>query len=129
MIVTPDSSYENWVGINWAEYPGGTFPAGLDTPVITHVLSSYTIHAPNDSTFGSSSYVVQGTNAPIGWGSWTTLSSGNFAQTIGEVVTGSVTAGAEFQFHRVAFATGIGRPIAVAQVQFSVADSATMATS
>lgn len=130
MITTPDSSFGNWIGINWAEYPGGTFPTGLDTPVIVHTLASYRIYAPNDSTFGSSSYVVQGSN--IGgttWGFWTTLASGNISGFVGEVISGSVTAGAEYQFHRVGFWGGGGFSIAVAQVQFSVSDTATMGTS
>jgi|KBSMisStandDraft_5_1062788.scaffolds.fasta_scaffold20169_4 hypothetical protein len=130
MITTVDSSYGNYVGINWAGYPGGTFPTGLDTPVITHTLASYALYAPNDSTFGSTSYVVQGSPfGDVNWGSWTTLSSGNFVGAIGEVATGTVNVGQQFQFHRVGFWGGGGFSIAVAQVQFNVADEATMTTS
>lgn len=129
MIITPDSSFENYVGINWAEYPGGTFPTGLDVPVIVHTLQSFAIYAPNDSTFGSSSYVVQGSPGPAGWGSWTTLASGAISGSIGEAISGSVAAGGAYQFHRVGFWGGGGFSIAVAQVQFNVADTATMTTS
>jgi len=121
MIVTPNSSFGNYVGINWAEYPGGTFPAGLDTPVLTHTLGNWKITAPNDSVFGSTGYVVQGSPIDTTWSAWTTLASGNTAGTVGETISGSVTTGGRFQFHRVAFWGG-GGPIAVAQVQFSVTD-------
>jgi hypothetical protein len=129
MILTVDSSFDNYVAINWAEYPAGTFPVGLDTPQILHTLSSWALYAPNDSTFGSSSYVIQGSNGPADWASWTTLASGSIAGTVGEVVTGSISTGGAYQFHRAAFWGGRGLPIAVAQVQFSVADTATVVSS
>lgn len=129
-ILTPDSSFDNWIGINWAEYPGGTWPVGLDVPVITHTLASYAIYAPFDSTFGSTSYVVQGTNGPAGWASWTTLASGNVNGFMGEVISGNVQGVTpSFQFHRVGLWGGGGFPINVAQVQFFVSDDATMTTS
>jgi hypothetical protein len=130
MIMQPGSSYENYVAINWAEYPAGTFPYGLDTPVIRHTLTDWVIQAPNDSTFGSSVYVIQGSNAPTtSFLSWTTLDSGGFFGLVGERRSGTATAGGAYQFHRVAFYGGVGDPIAVAQVQFNVLENATMVTS
>jgi hypothetical protein len=129
MIVRPGSSYENYVGINWAEYPGGTYPTGLDTPVIAHNLADWVIQAPNDSTFGSSAFVIQGSNTQGPWTSWTTLYSAGLFGIVGEQRSGTTAVGGFYQFHRVAFYGGIGDPIAVAQVQFNVADSATMTTS
>lgn len=125
MIVTPDSSFENYVGINWSGYPGGTLPSSLDSPMLTHTLSSFTATAPNDSTFGSTGYVVQGSNLVAGWGTWTTILSGNTNQTVGETITGTSTFGGRYQFHRVAFFGGAG-PIAVAQVSISVSDGSSI---
>lgn len=119
-IVTVDSSFDNYVGINWTGYPP-TASSTINLPTITHTLSSYTIIAPNDGPFGSSAYVVQGSNLNAGWGTWTTISSGTTLQSIGEVISGTPVFGGRFQFHRVAFAGGIG-PISVAQVSFSVSD-------
>jgi hypothetical protein len=129
MILTTDSSFGNWVGINWAEYPAGTFPLGLDTPPILHTLSSWALYAPSDSTFGSTAYVIQGSNLAGGFATWTTLSAGNTAGAVGEVITGTAAVGAPYQFHRAAFWGGAGLPIAIAQVQFSVSDTATVTSS
>jgi hypothetical protein len=123
MVVTPDSSFGNYVGINWAGYPAGTFPPGLDTPVITHTLGSFTITAPNDSIFGSSAWAVQGSLfGSNSWALWVTLASGATLGAVGEVISGSVSLGGRYQFHRAAFSGASGRPIAVAQVSFSVVD-------
>lgn len=129
MIVTPDSSFGNWIGINWAEYPAGTYPIGLDVATITHTLSSWTVSAPNDSIINSSIFLIQGSNAPSNFGSWTTLAIRGIAGFPGERHSGTVGVGGQFQFHRVAFWGGNGFPIACAQVQFNVAESATMTTS
>lgn len=124
MIVTPNSSYENYVGINWSGYPGTTLPSCLTSPVLARTLSSFTATAPNDSTFGSTGYAVQGSALSIP-GTWTTLASGDTAQTVGEVISGSLISGERYQFHRMAFFGGAG-PIAVAQVTFSVADGSSI---
>jgi hypothetical protein len=120
MISTPNSSYNNYVGINWSGYPATTLPASLDSPVLTHTVESFTITAPNNSTFGSTAYVVQGSQVNSGFGSWTTIASGNPVGTVGESITGTGI-GARYQFHRVAFYGGASG-IAVAQVQFNVSD-------
>lgn len=119
-IATPVSSYGNYVGINWSEGLGVSTPSSLAAPVRTHTVTSYTIIGPNDTTIGSTSYVVQGSPVPAGWGAWTTIASGSIAGTLGETISGTASGG-RFQYHRVAFYAGSGA-ITVAQVKFSVAD-------
>lgn len=120
VITTSPSSYRSYVGINWSGYPATT-ASTLNSPVLTHTVTEYTITAPNDSTFGSTGYLVQGSPVDASWGSWTTIASGNPAGTVGEVITGTA-AGARYQFHRVAFFSNGGPTIAVAQVEFNVSD-------
>jgi hypothetical protein len=120
MISVANSSYNNYVGINWSGAPASIVPSSLNSPVRTHTVASFTITAPNDSTFGSTAYVVQGSVVDAGWGSWTTIASGNPVGTVGEVITGTGVGG-RYQFHRVAFYGG-ATAIAVAQVQFNVSD-------
>lgn len=121
------SSYENYVGVNWQEAPASLTPSSLNSPVITHTISAYTITAPNDSTFGSTGYLIQGSPVSGGYGAWTTIASGNPTGTIGEEITGT-TVGGRYQFHRVAFyGNGSGGAIAVAQVKFTVSDGSSNA--
>lgn len=115
------SSYDNYVGVNWTGNQN-SFPAALRGPVITHTVSSFTITAPVDSTFGSTAYVIQQSQTDAGWGSWTTIASGNPAGTVNETITGTC-AGSRAQFHRAAFLdNGHGTAIAVANVVFNVSD-------
>ena len=120
MISVANSSYNNYVGINWSGAPVSIVPSSLNSPVRTHTVASFTITAPNDTTFGSTAYVVQGSPVDAGFGSWTTISSGNPVGTVGEVITGTGVGG-RYQFHRVAFYGG-ATGIAVAQVAFAVSD-------
>lgn len=124
MISTPNSSYNNYVGINWSGDKATILPSSLNSPVLTHTVSNFTITAPNDSVFGSTAYVVQGSQVAAGWGSWTTISSGTFAGIIGESITGIGTGG-RYQFHRVAFYGNL-TSIAVAQISFSVSDGSSI---
>jgi len=111
----------NYIGINWTGRTQSlTAPSSLLPPVITHTVTSFSMTAPNDSTFGSSAFVIQGSPVNAGWGSWTTIYSGTTAGTVGETVTGQC-AGGRYGFHRAAL-WGNGGQIAVAQVQFSVAE-------
>jgi hypothetical protein len=124
MITTPNSSFNNYVGINWSGGFATITPSSLNSPVLSHTVSSFTITAPNNSTFGSTSYVVQGSPVDAGFGSWTTISSGHPTGTVGEVITGTGIGG-RYQFHRVAFYGGT-TAIAVAQVSLSVSDGSSM---
>ena len=105
-ISISNSSYNNYVGINWNGMNLNTIsvPSGLIPTARTHTLTSYTITAPVNAAIGSTSYLVQGSyvNATI-YGAWTTVSSGSIAGTVGEVITGTVTTGGSYPFHRVAF--------------------------
>jgi len=120
-IATPKSSFGNYVGINWTgDVSAITAPSSLLPPVRTHTVATFTINGPNDTTIGSTGYVIQGSQVNAGWGSWVTIASGNFAGTVGEVVTGTC-AGTRYQFHRAAFWGG-SSSISVAQVSFNVSD-------
>ena len=122
VIAVSKSSFNNYVGINWAGNANAlNMPSSLKGPVLTHTLSSYTITAPNDATFGSTGYMVQGSPVDAGWGSWTTVASGDTVGTVGEVISGTPSGG-RYQFHRVAFYGNGGSQISVAQVSLSVAD-------
>jgi hypothetical protein len=124
MISTPNSSFNNYVGINWSGPFAAITPSSLNSPVLSHTVSSFTITAPNNSTFGSTGYVVQGSQVDAGWGSWTTIASGNTAGTVGEVITGTGIGG-RYNFHRVAFYGG-ATAIAVAQISLSVSDGSSI---
>lgn len=121
-MATANSSYNNYVGINWT---GNTFritaPSSQSYPVRKHSITEFSIYAPNDSTIGSTAFVVQGADVNAGWGSWTTLYSGEPTGEVGETITGTPTGGL-YQFHRVAFLGGSGQTIAVAQVTFNVGE-------
>lgn len=121
-ISVSNSSYNNYVGINWT---GNTFsinaPSSLQYPIIKHSILTVSVTAPNDSTFGSTSFVVQGCPVePAPFGAWTTIYTGTPLGVVGETVTGACSGG-EYQFHRVAF-LGNGGQIAVAQVEFNVGE-------
>lgn len=117
-----NSSYNNYVGVNWAGRHQTVTPSSVGAPVITHTVTSFTLIAPVDSTFGSTAYLIQGSPVGgVGYGGWTTIASGNPAGSIGEEISGTTTGG-RYQFHRVAFYSTGGTAIAVAQVAFSVSD-------
>lgn len=124
---TINSSFGSYIGINWQGEPQANLPSTLQSPIITHSLSSVSIFAPTDRGFlGSNptSYVIQysPTNSAL-FGAWTTISSGTTAGTPGEVIGLSITSTMNnplSQFHRVAFLGNGSDYVAVAQVQFSV---------
>ncbi len=130
-ITVSNSSYNNWVGINWAgDVSGITTPSSLEARVVMYSLASFTANAPLDrgflGSYKATSYVVQG--SPTGgniWGEWTTVASGTTTGTPGENISGTCTGGS-YQFHRIAFLGDQLSPVSLAQVQFSVADSGTV---
>jgi len=122
-IVVSNSSFNNYVGINWTgNQTVLNAPSSLQSPVITHSVTSFTINAPMGGTFGSTGYAIQGsvTGSPA-WGAWNTIASGNTAGTIGEAISGT-TSGGKYGFHRAAF-YGTGAAISVAQVTFNVGET------
>lgn len=118
-----NSSYGNYVGINWSAIYRPINPVSIGAPVRTHAISDYVINAPNNATFGSTGYLIQGSVVDSShFAVWTTLASGSLNGTVGEQSSGTAS-GNRFQFHRVAFiGNGTGGPIGVAQVAFSVVD-------
>lgn len=120
-----NSSYNNYVGINWAgDVSGITTPSSLMARVIKHVVGSFSATAPNDRSFlgnTATPYVVQGAPVPTGWGAWTTISSGTTTGVSGETISGTCTGGA-YQFHRIAFLGDQTNFVAVANVEFNVTE-------
>jgi len=127
-----NSSYQNYIGVNWAgRVDNLAMPSSLMPPVLRYSVTSFTAVAPNDRSFlgtTATSYVVQGspTNTSL-YGAWTTISSGATAGTPGETISGDC-AGALYQFHRIAFQGDGVNPVTVAQLQFNVAQIGEIAT-
>lgn len=120
------SSYQNVVGKNWGGgLTGITTPSSLADPVQTHIVSSFTMYAPNDKPFlgsGATGFLFQGSNDG---GTWTTLYSGTTVGSIGETVTSassSLTATAPYQYHRLAINGDGISPVAIAQLAISISD-------
>lgn len=128
-----NSSYSNYVGINWAGANAAQLgaPSSLLPPVIRHSVTSFTINAPNDRSFLGTSptpYLIQ--SSPVDtslYGAWTTISSGTTTGSAGEVITGTCTGGSE-QFHRVAFLGDGLNYVSIAQAVFNVAQIGEIAT-
>lgn len=126
---TINSSYGSYVGINWQgeTQPNLSFPSSLQSPILTHSLSSATITAPTDRSFLAlhpTTYVVQwsNTNTSI-FGAWTTIATGTTAGTAGESIGVTITSTMSnplSQFHRVAFLGNGSDYVAIAQATFSV---------
>lgn len=121
-ITISDSSYGNYVGVDWVGTYTATFSSNITTPTsLTHAVSSFTATAPLDTTFGSSAYVVQGSSIGGAYANWTTLHSGTTALTNGETISGAVTGG-PYRYYRLAFKGDGTNPIRLAQLTFSVSD-------
>lgn len=128
-----NSSFNNYVGINWQGNVlanEGLIEDGLEPPIIEHSLSSVSIYAPLDTSFlGTTAigYVIQCSPADTAlYGAWTTIYSGTTAGTAGESIDVTITStmtNTLSQFHRVAFEGDGATPVAVAQVQFNVAET------
>lgn len=127
---TLDSSYQSYVGINWQGAVNNlAMPSSLYPPLITHSLSAVTLVAPTDRGFlGSTatSYAIQCSPTDTAlYGAWTTIYSGTTAGTAGETISVTITSTMNnplSQFHRVAFLGNGTDYVAVAQVEFSVAE-------
>ena len=98
----------------------------LTQPVVRHSLTSFTAYAPSDSSFlglTATDYVVQTSPVePAPFGAWTTISSGTTAGTAGETISADCTGGSH-QFHRIAFLGDGVNFVAVAGVEFNVAQT------
>ncbi len=128
-----NSSYNNYVGINWSGNVSNlNMPSSMKPPILKHSLINYTITAPNDRGFlgGSpTSYVIQASPVDTSlYGAWTTVSSGTTTGSPGETISVDCT-GPTMQFHRVGILGDQTNFVAIAQVQFSVAQTGEPITS
>ncbi len=122
-----NSSFQNTVGKNWSPDPSGTsltLPSSV--PAQTHVLSSFTLYAPNDRKFLNSATGITGfhlegsSNATT----WTTIYSSSTAGTVGETITANTTSVTSFQYHRIAIQGDGISAVAIAQAILNVSDGA-----
>lgn len=118
------SSYQNWVGKNWAADATGTLATMPSTvPAQTHVVSSFTLIAPSDQPFlstGPTGFHLEGSANGV---TWTTIYSGTTVGTAGEVITANTTSQAPFQFHRATIqGDGISQ-VGIAQLSLSISDA------
>ncbi len=120
-----NSSFNNYVGINWqGSVTNLAMPSDLYPPIVKHSLLGFTITAPLDRGFlgsAATDYVVQGTDTPASWATWTTISSGTTAGTNGETISSTAPANGLYSYHRVAFLGDQINYVAVAQIQLDVA--------
>lgn len=84
----------NWVGKYW-----GTSNS--------QIVTSYSLYAPNNSTFLGSTTSVYEFQGSDDASTWTTLDSGTTAGTVAEVITASPTSTTNYYYHRAIF-TGDG---------------------
>ena len=119
------SSFQNTVGKNWnADISGTSISLPSSVAPNTHVVSSFTITAPNDAPFLNSGATGFHLDGSANGATWTTLFSGTTAGTIGEIVTANTTSGAAYQYHRIALQGDGISAVAIAQAVFNVSDSA-----
>ena len=120
------SSFQNTVGKNWnADISGTSITLPSTVAPNTHVVSSFTITAPNDAPFlraGATGFMLQG--SPNG-ATWTTIYQSTTAGSVGETITANTTSGAFYQYHRIALQGDGISAVAIAQAVLNVSDAAT----
>lgn len=125
-LANSNSSFGNWVGKNWAADPSGvtaTLPSTV--PAQTHIVSSFTLTAPNDRPFlnsltGITNFTLDGSANGV---TWSTIFAGTTAGSVGETVTANTTSQAPFQYHRIAFQGDGLSAIGIAQAVLNIADA------
>ncbi len=122
-----NSSYQNTVGKNWSAQPSGislTLPSTFGP--VTHVVSSFTLSAPNDAKFLNSATGITGfhLDGSVNGVTWNTIYSGTTAGTIGEQITASTTAGTFYQYHRIAIQGDGVSAVSIAQAVMNISDAA-----
>lgn len=125
-LTISNSSYQNTVGKNWAADATGTLATLPSTvPAQTHVVSSFTLTAPNDRPFLNSTTGVTGfhLDGSVNGVTWTTLFSGTTAGLVGEVITANTTSGAPYQFHRIAIQGDGLAGVGIAQALLNISDA------
>jgi hypothetical protein len=120
------SSYQNFIGKYWnAGMTAATNPAGTFQAPLTYSVTSFSVFAPTDqpiSRAGATGLQLQGSNDGF---VWTVLYSTTTLGTNGEQidsVSGNLTTG-NYQYHQIAIQGDGSNQVAVAQVQFNVADT------
>lgn len=126
VISVSNSSFQNLVGKYWnAGMTAATNPASVIQAPLTYSVTSFSVYAPLDqplSAAGATGVQLQGSDDGF---FWTTLYSTTTLGTNGEQVTSisSNMVTGNYQYHAIAIeGDGISQ-IAVAQVQFNVADT------
>ncbi len=120
------SSYQNVVGKYWnAGMTAATNPPGTFQAPLTYDVTSFSVYAPIDQPIfagGATGLRLQGSNDGF---VWTTLYSTTTLGTNGEQITSisSNMATGNYQFHEIAIQGDGSNAIAVAQVQFNVANT------
>ncbi len=118
------SSYQNWVGKNWAADATGTLATMPSTVAAqTHIVSSFTLISPGDQPFlltGATGYTLDGSANGV---TWTTIYSGTTAGTAGEIITATTTSQAPYQYHRATIqGDGISQ-VGIAQLVLNISDA------
>jgi hypothetical protein len=126
-LAASNSSFQNTVGKNWAADPSGmTLILPSTVPAPTHIVSTFTITAPNDRRFLNSVTGVTGfhLDGSSNGTSWTTIYSSSTAGTVGESITATSTSLTPYQYHRIAIQGDGISAVAIAQATFNVSDGA-----
>ncbi len=118
------SSFQNWVGKNWAADATGTLATMPSTvPAQTHVVSDFSLVSPGDQPFlrtGATGYQLEASTDGV---TWTTLYSGTTVGTAGEIVTVNSTFLTAYQYHRATIqGDGISQ-VGIAQLILNISDA------
>lgn len=122
-----NSSFANTVGKNWNAYPSGiSISLPSTVAAITHVVSSFTLTAPNDQKFlnsatGITGFHLEGSNDNA---TWATIYSSSTTGTVGEQITATTTSATPYAYHRINIQGDGISAVAVAQVQLNISDAA-----
>lgn len=128
-VLVSNSSYSNYVGINWQGNIQGT-PAEVAPPVLEHTLLSVSVYAPSDRGIldgVATTLAVQAspTDTTL-YAAWTTITTQATTGDAGEsydITISSTMTNPTSQFHRVAVLGDGAGYVALAQVQFNVAQT------
>jgi hypothetical protein len=122
------SSFQNYVGVNWAgDISNITTPASLAPPIQTNIAAGFTIVAPSDRPFLNSGPAPYRFEASADNTFWTSLFSSTTAGSNGEKITitsSSLSNSGYYQFHRINFQGDGINSIGIAQLQINVANAA-----
>ncbi len=128
-LTVSDSSYGNYVGINWQGNinPYG-LPSEIDPPVLEHSLLSVNVYAPTDRGILNGVATTLAVQAsPTGgslYAEWTTITTQATTGSAGEsyeITISSTMTNPTSQFHRVAVLGDGSGYVSLSQVQFNVA--------